>query len=77
MLQSATSQAPRSKSGAAQERIRSYIAGRHPDEAKRLTDFMVATMARLSAQARDGLGIDRLTAIARLAASASAIALSD
>ena len=33
-------------------------------------------MAGLSAQARDGLGIDRLSAIARLAAAAIAGALS-
>lgn len=62
---------------AAQERIRSYIAHRHPEDAERLTDFMTATMAGLSAQARDGLGIDRLTAVARLAATAIAEALPD
>jgi len=57
---------------AAQERMRRYIADRHPEDAERVTDFMVTTMAGLSAQARDGLGVERLTAIARLAASAIA-----
>ncbi|MBP1848862.1 TetR/AcrR family transcriptional regulator [Rhizobium halophytocola] len=52
---------------AAQEMIRGYIAERHPEVADNVADFVCATMAGLSARARDGLGLDRLLATARLA----------
>jgi len=57
---------------AAEDMIRGYIAARHPEEAERLTDFVGTTMAGLSAKARDGLDLDRLLAIARLAGRALA-----
>lgn len=60
---------------AAEDMIRSYIAARHPEEAERLADFVTTTMAGLSARARDGLGLDRLLATARLAGLAIAQAL--
>lgn len=53
----------------AQDQIRRYVAARHPDEAERVTDFVSTTMAGLSAQARNGLSLKRLLAIARLAAA--------
>lgn len=54
----------------AEEVIRTYIAARYPDKADDVTDFMGATMAGMSAKARSGLSLDRLTAIARLAEKA-------
>lgn len=62
---------------AAEDMIRAYIAARHPDEADRLTDFVGTIMAGLSAKARDGHGIDRLLASARLAGRAVAVILAD
>lgn len=52
---------------AAEDVIRRYIAARHPEEADRLTDFVSTTMAGLSAKSRNGHGLDRLLATARLA----------
>ncbi|RBP07440.1 TetR family transcriptional regulator [Roseiarcus fermentans] len=60
---------------AAEDRIRRYIAARHPEEAERLTDFVSTTMTGLSAKARDGHGLARLLATARLAGLALARAL--
>lgn len=60
---------------AAEEMIRAYIAARHPERAARLTDFVATTMAGLSAKARNGHGLDRLLATARLASLAIAQAL--
>ncbi|MCG7362707.1 TetR/AcrR family transcriptional regulator [Roseomonas sp. ACRSG] len=60
---------------AAEDVIRSYIAARHPEEAECLTDFVSTTMTGLSAKARNGYGLDRLLAIARLASLALALAL--
>jgi TetR/AcrR family transcriptional repressor for divergent bdcA len=57
---------------AAEDVIRSFIAARCPQEAERLTDFVGATMAGLSAQARDGRSLDRLLASARVAGLAIA-----
>lgn len=57
---------------AAVDRIRAYIALRHPADADRLTDFVGTVMIGLSAQARHGHGVDRLLATARLAALALA-----
>jgi TetR/AcrR family transcriptional repressor for divergent bdcA len=54
----------------AEEVIRTFIAARHPDEADDVTDFVGATMAGMSAKARSGVSLERLTAIARLAAKA-------
>jgi TetR/AcrR family transcriptional repressor for divergent bdcA len=57
---------------AAEDMIRLYIAARHPEEAERVTDFVGTTMAGLSAKARQGQGVDRLLAVARLAGLALA-----
>ena len=61
--------------GAAQDMVRRYIAARHPEEAERLTDFVDTITAGLSAKARNGHGLDRLLATARLAGLAIAQAL--
>jgi TetR/AcrR family transcriptional regulator, repressor for divergent bdcA len=60
---------------AAEDVVRRYIAARHPEEAERLTDFVSTTMAGLSAKSRNGYGLDRLLATARLASLAVAQAL--
>jgi len=60
---------------AAEDVIRHYIAERYPEDADRLTDFVGTTMAGLSAAARNGHGLDRLLATARLAGLALAEAL--
>lgn len=60
---------------AAEDMIRRYIAARYPEEAERLTDFVSTVMAGLSARARNGHGLDRLLASARLAGLALAQAL--
>ena len=60
-------EAARAANLAAEDVIRRYIAARHPEEAERLTDFVSTTMAGLSAKARNGHGLDRLLATARLA----------
>lgn len=57
---------------AAEDMIRRYIAARYPEEAGRLTDFVSTVMAGLSAKARNGHGLDRLLASARLAGLALA-----
>ncbi|PYE30750.1 TetR family transcriptional regulator [Rhizobium sp. PP-F2F-G38] len=54
---------------AAEQMIRAYIAARHPDQAERWSDFVVTTMAGLSARARMGQSLDRLLATAHLAGS--------
>jgi TetR/AcrR family transcriptional repressor for divergent bdcA len=65
-------EAARAASLAAEDVIRRYIAARHPEEAERLTDFVSTTMAGLSAKSRNGHGLDRLLATARLASLALA-----
>ncbi|MGY8527385.1 TetR/AcrR family transcriptional regulator [Paracidovorax citrulli] len=62
---------------AAEETIRRYVAARHPGEAERVTDFVSTTMVGLSAKAREGLNLDRLLAIARLAGLAIAQTLGE
>ncbi|TRL37805.1 TetR/AcrR family transcriptional regulator [Rhizobium straminoryzae] len=57
---------------AALDRIRHSIAAVHPDTAQRLTDFVSVTMAGLSAEARNGIGLDRLLETARVAGRAVA-----
>lgn len=52
--------------------IRAFIAARHPDYAEALTDYVSTTMSGMSAKARTGLSLDRLMAIAGLAAQAIA-----
>lgn len=60
---------------AAEAVIHAYIAARHPQDAERLTDFVSTTMSGLSAKARNGHGLDRLLATARLAGLGLAQAL--
>jgi TetR/AcrR family transcriptional repressor for divergent bdcA len=55
---------------AAEAVIHDYIAARHPNDARRLTDFVSTTMSGLSAKARNGHGADQLLATARLAGMA-------
>ena len=57
---------------AAGELIRSGIAQKCPDKADRLTDFVCSTMVGLSAMARNGVSLERLVEIARLAGKAVA-----
>jgi len=61
---------------AAEGVIRAFIASRHPEEAERLTDFVSTTMSGLSAKARNGHGLDKLLATARLAGLALGQAVS-
>ena len=68
-------EAARAANLAAEDVIRRYIAARHPEEAERLMDFVSTTMAGLSAKARNGHGLDRLLATARLASLVLAQAL--
>lgn len=56
---------------AAEGVIRSYIAVRYPEKAERLADFVSSTMVGLSAMARIGRGVERLVAIAHVAAKAA------
>lgn len=62
---------------AAEDMVRRYIAARHPEQADRLTDFVSTTMTGLSAKAREGHGLERLLATARIAGLALAQALPD
>ncbi|PZQ65610.1 MAG: TetR family transcriptional regulator [Phenylobacterium zucineum] len=55
---------------AAEDLIRAFVAARHPGQAQRVTDYVTTTMAGLSARAREGQGLERLLATARLAAEA-------
>jgi len=56
--------------GAAQAVIHQYIAERRPKDADRLADYVVTTMAGLSASARHGQSLERLLSSARLASEA-------
>ncbi len=60
---------------AAEDVIRAYVAGRCPEQADQLTDFVSTTMAGLSAKARSGHDLDQLLATARLASLAVAQAV--
>ena len=55
---------------ASEKVIRDFVAARHPEEAERLTDFVSTTLSGLSAKARNGHGLDRLLATARLSGNA-------
>ena len=68
-------EAARAYNLAAESVIQDYIADRHPQEAERVTNFVNTTMSGLSAKARDGHGLDRLLATARLAGLALVQAL--
>jgi len=63
-------QAARTLSAAAEARIRDFVAATHPEMAERLADYVVTLMTGLSGMAREGHGLDRLLATARLAGQA-------
>jgi TetR/AcrR family transcriptional repressor for divergent bdcA len=67
--------AARALSAAAEDRIRDFVAATQPEAAGRLTDYVVTLMTGLSGMAREGHGLDRLLATARLAGQAIAHAL--
>ncbi|XXS86722.1 TetR/AcrR family transcriptional regulator [Sorangium sp. So ce590] len=60
---------------AAEEAIHQYVSQRHPAQADCVTDLVSTTMAGLSARARQGVGAERLAAVATLAGEAVAHAL--
>ena len=68
-------EAARALSAAAEDRIRGFVAATQPEAAGRLTDYVVTVMAGLSGMAREGHGLDRLLATARLAGQALAQAV--
>jgi TetR/AcrR family transcriptional repressor for divergent bdcA len=68
-------EAARTLSAAAEDRIRDFVAATHPELAGRLADYVVTFLAGLSGMARQGHGLDRLLATARLAGQAIAQAL--
>ncbi|MBP0446447.1 TetR/AcrR family transcriptional regulator [Roseomonas sp. SSH11] len=68
-------EAARALTAAGEDTIRRYVAEHHPADAERLADFVVTLMAGLSTMAREGHGLDRLLATARLAGQAIAQAL--
>ncbi|MBC9208982.1 TetR/AcrR family transcriptional regulator [Roseomonas aerophila] len=55
---------------AAEDTIRRFVAATHPEAAGRLADYVVTVMVGLSTIAREGYGLDRLLATARLASLA-------
>ncbi|HYG85056.1 MAG TPA: helix-turn-helix domain-containing protein [Azospirillum sp.] len=65
-------EAARALSSAAEDKIRHFVAATHPDAAERLADYVVTLMTGLSGMAREGHGLDRLLATARLAGQAIA-----
>lgn len=64
--------AARTLTAAAEDTIRRFVAATHPEAAGRLADYVVAVMTGLSSMAREGHGLDRLLATARLAGPALA-----
>jgi TetR/AcrR family transcriptional regulator, repressor for divergent bdcA len=60
-------EAARALTGAAEDTIRRFAAAAHPEAAGRLADYVVTLMTGLSTMAREGHGLDRLLATARLA----------
>lgn len=68
-------EAARALSSAAADKIRHFVAATHPDAAERLADYVVTLMIGLSGMARQGHGLDRLLATARLAGQAIARAV--
>ena len=60
-------QAAQAISAAAEDAIRGFVAATQPDAAERLSDYVVTVLTGLSGMAREGHGLDRLLATARLA----------
>ena len=65
-------QAARSIAATAADAIRHFVAATRPEDAGCLADYVVTVMAGLSTMAREGQGLDRLLATARLAGLALA-----
>ena len=63
-------EAARAMSAAAGDRIHDFVAATQPEAAGRLADYVVTLMTGLSTTAREGHGLDRLLATARLASLA-------
>jgi TetR/AcrR family transcriptional repressor for divergent bdcA len=68
-------EAARALTTAAEDTIRRFVAATHPEAAGRLADYVVTVMTGLSTMAREGHGLDRLLATARLASLVLAQAL--
>ncbi|MDO9710188.1 TetR/AcrR family transcriptional regulator [Paracraurococcus lichenis] len=68
-------QAARALTAAGAETIRRFVAATHPEAAERLADYVVTVMTGLSTMAREGHGLDRLLATARIAGLGLAAAL--
>lgn len=60
-------QAARAIAASAADAIRDFVAQTHPEAAGRLADYVMTVTTGLSAMAREGHGLDRLLATARLA----------
>jgi TetR/AcrR family transcriptional repressor for divergent bdcA len=60
---------------AGERAIRNYIALRYPEQATQVADFVSTTLSGLSAKARNGHGLDRLLATAKIASLAVVQAL--
>jgi TetR/AcrR family transcriptional repressor for divergent bdcA len=68
-------EAARALVAVARDTIHRFVATTHPEAAARLTDYVVTVMTGLSTMAREGHGLERLLATARLASSSIAPAL--
>ncbi|MBR0647335.1 TetR/AcrR family transcriptional regulator [Plastoroseomonas hellenica] len=68
----AAREAARALTAAAEDTLRRFVAATHPEAAGRLADYVVTVMTGLSSMAREGHGLDRLHATARLASLALA-----
>jgi TetR/AcrR family transcriptional regulator, repressor for divergent bdcA len=62
--------AARVLTAAAEDTIRRFVAATRPEAAARWADYVVTVMVGLSTMAREGHGLDRLLATARLASTA-------
>jgi TetR/AcrR family transcriptional repressor for divergent bdcA len=60
-------QAARALAATGEDAIRRFVAATHPEGAERLADYVLTVMTGLSTMAREGHGLDRLLATARLA----------
>jgi TetR/AcrR family transcriptional repressor for divergent bdcA len=63
-------QASRTLAATSEDAIHRFVAATQPEAAERLTDYVLTVMTGLSTMAREGHGLDRLLATARLASVA-------
>lgn len=68
-------EAAHAASAAAEETLRAFVAGTHPEAAGRLADYVMTVLTGLSGMARQGHDLERLLATARLAGQALSHAL--